>query len=584
MGSPHEPQPQDHIESDLSAHGELATVLEKEHALDESVLVRDIDYAFDDENPGLNWPVICMASIIVLAAIVWGLVWPQSMAETATSGLNLVVGNFGWAFVLFSTVFVVFVLAVAMSKFGHIRLGRDDEEPEFSTISWISMMFAAGMGIGLMFYGAAEPLTFYRTGVPGHSEHEVGTAFATTLFHWTLHPWAMYALVGLALAYATFRMGRKQLLSSAFVPLVGQRMVDGPFGKLIDTLAIVATIFGTACSLGTGALQIAAGLDASGIVKNPSMKTTIAIVAVLTLAYLISAMSGVGRGIQLLSNANMVLAALLAIFVFVLGPTVTILNLIPGNIGNYLSSFFEMAGRTAESADGSAGKWLSSWTLFYWVWWMSWSPFVGMFIARISRGRTIREFVIGVMLVPSAVTVVWFAIFGGAAIHAEQVGKSIWGDGSAENQLFTLLHQLPGGQVAGVVAMILLATFFITSADSASTVMGSMAHNGKLNASPWLSALWGILTAVIGLTILLAGGDDALANLQSVTIVMASPFLIVLILLMGALVKGLSDDPIYLEQKEHQKFQRRLARERRIHREMQARERRSAGRRKAPRA
>ncbi|MDU0478186.1 BCCT family transporter [Staphylococcus chromogenes] len=342
-------------------------------------------------------------------------------------------------------------------------------------------------------------------------------------------------------------------------------------------------MFGTACSLGTGALQIAAGLDASGIVHNPSTKTTITIVLILTLAFLISAMSGVGKGIQLLSNANMILAALLAIFVFVLGPTVTILNLIPGNIGAYLSSFFSMAGRTAESADGTAGKWLSSWTLFYWVWWMSWSPFVGMFIARISRGRTIREFVVGVMLVPSAVTVVWFSIFGGTAVHAEQNGNSIWGDGSAENQLFALLHQLPGGQIAGIVAMILLATFFITSADSASTVMGSMSQNGKLNANPWLSALWGSLTAVIGLTMLLAGGDDALGNLQSVTIVMASPFLVVLIGLMFALVKGLSHDPSYQEIKEHQKFQRRLARERRIHREMEARQRRGVGRRKAQR-
>ncbi|AKK02690.1 BCCT family transporter [Corynebacterium epidermidicanis] len=571
-------------QNNRSAHAELATVLDNEEHLDPSVLRQDIDYAFDDDNAPLNWPVVIAAAGIVLAAILWGLGWPGAMAATATNGLRFVVENFGWAFVLFSTVFVVFVAAIALSRFGSIRLGRDDEEPEFSTPSWIAMMFAAGMGIGLMFYGAAEPLTFYRKGVPGHEEHEVGTAFATTLFHWTLHPWAMYALVGLALAYATFRMGRKQLLSSAFVPLIGQKRADGWLGRIIDILAIVATIFGTACSLGTGALQISAGLSASGIVEDPSMKTTIAIVAVLTLAFLLSAMSGVGKGIQWLSNANMALAALLAIFVFVLGPTVSILNLIPGNIGNYLDNFFAMAGRTAESADGTAGEWLSSWTLFYWVWWMSWSPFVGMFIARISRGRTIREFVIGVLLVPSAVTVVWFSIFGGAAISAEQSGKSIWGDGSAENQLFTLLHQLPGGQIAGIVAMVLLGTFFITSADSASTVMGSMSQNGKLVAKPWLSALWGVLTAVIGLTMLVAGGDDALGNLQSVTIVMASPFLIILVALMFALVKGLAQDPIYKEIKEHQKFQRRLARERRIHREMEARRARGIGRRKAAEA
>ncbi|MDU0478185.1 BCCT family transporter [Staphylococcus chromogenes] len=220
-------------EGNRSAHAELAKVLDNEQHLDESVLHRDIDYAFDDESAGLNWTVVIAAAGIIIAAIAWGLMWPTSMATTASSGLSFVVGNFGWAFVLFGTVFVLFIAGIALSKFGGIRLGRDDEEPEFSTPSWIAMMFAAGMGIGLMFYGATEPLTFYRNGVPGHSEHEVGTAFATTLFHWTLHPWALYALVGLALAYATFRMGRKQLLSSAFIPLIGERAPKGRSERLL---------------------------------------------------------------------------------------------------------------------------------------------------------------------------------------------------------------------------------------------------------------------------------------------------------------------------------------------------------------
>ncbi|QGU02519.1 Glycine betaine transporter BetP [Corynebacterium kalinowskii] len=559
---------------DGSATALLAEMIDRDEAYDESVLDPDIDYAFEDESAGINWPVTVSAALFAVLAIVWGLAFPDDLASFASTGLSFVVTNFGWAFVLFGTVFVAFTIAIALSKFGRIKLGRDDEEPEFSTPSWIAMMFAAGMGIGLMFFGTAEPLTFYRAGVPGHQEREVGTAFATTLFHWTLHPWALYAIVGLALAYATFRMGNKQLLSSAFIPLIGKHRAEGVLGKLIDVLAIIATLFGTACSLGIGATQISAGLSASGVIESPSQRTVVMIVLVLTLAFLISAMSGVGRGIQLLSNTNMVLAALLAIFVFAFGPTVSILNLIPGSIGNYLSSFFEMAARTAESADGTAGEWLSGWTIFYWVWWMSWSPFVGTFIARISRGRTIREFIVGVMLIPSAVTVVWFAIFGGTAVTFERQGRSIWGEGDSKRMLFDMLHQLPGGQIAGFLAMILLAVFFITSADSASTVMGSMSQNGRLEAKPWITGLWGVLTAVIGLTMLLAGGEDSLANLQSVTIIVASPFLIILVALMFAIVKGLSEDPLYLEGKEHAKFQRRLAREHRIHKEMLRRQRR----------
>ena len=404
----------------------------------------------------------------------------------------------------------------------------------------------------------------------------MGTSMATAMFHWTLHPWAIYAIIGLAIAYSTFRIGRKQLLSSAFVPLIGEKGAAGPLGKLIDILAIFATVFGTACSLGLGALQIQAGLQASGIVDNPSNSVVLGIVLVLTLAFILSALSGVGKGIQYLSNANMVMAALLAIFVFIVGPSVTILNLVPGSVGNYLANFTEMIGRTAESADGTAGEWLSGWTIFYWAWWISWSPFVGMFLARISRGRSVREFCIGVLLVPAGVSTIWFSIFGGTAIHLEQTGRSIVGE-TTEAELFNLLKSFPMGSIAAVVGMILLATFFITSADSASTVMGSMSQNGRSDATPWLSAIWGVLTAAVGLVLLLTG-EDALNNLQNVTIVAASPFLVVLVFLMFAIVKDLRNDVIYVEYREAQAFQRKLARERRIHREVQSKEARRQAR------
>jgi len=525
--------------------------------------------------PRFDWWIIGMAALVVTGTVSWGLLGADSFADFGSAALSFVMDNLGWAFIIFGTVFVGFMIVVALSRFGSIRLGGDEEEPEFRTVSWIAMMFAAGMGIGLLFYGATEPLTFYRDGVPAHQPHEVGTAMASTLFHWTLHPWSIYAIVGLAIAYSTFRLGRWQLISSAFVPLLGERGARGPVGRLIDILAIVATIFGTATSLGVGALQIRAGLSASGLMEDPGAGAIVGIIGVLTLAFMISAISGVGKGIQYLSNTNMIIAALLAIFVFVLGPTVSVLNLIPTSLSSYFSQFFQMTGRTAMSADGTAGEWLSSWTIFYWAWWISWSPFVGMFLARISRGRTIREFTIGVLVVPSLVSLVWFSIFGGTAIILEQNGTSIWGDGTAESQLFNLLHQLPGGTVAGFVAMILLGTFFITSADSASTVMGTLSQGGRSNATPWVSAMWGLMTAAVGM-VMLTSSEDSLGNLQAITIAAASPFLVVIILLMVALWRDLSNDPLYLDQRSHREFAVRLARERRIHAEhRQAEERRA---------
>ena len=575
-----EPRSTDPIQTnDSSAVGQLAALLRADRDGVQPEYTdpeESVERAADAEDAPVNWGIVIPLAVIVAAVVGWGLAAPDSFSAFADSAFSWVIENLGWAFVLGGTIFVAFVIVIALSGFGRIRLGSADERPEFKTTSWIAMMFAAGMGIGLMFYGASEPLAMYLDGVPGHNEHEVGTAMAQTMFHWTLHPWAVYAILGLAIAYSTFRLGRKQLLSSAFIPLIGEKAANGWLGKLIDGFAVFATIFGTACSLGLGALQISSGLEASGFVDNPSTKLTIGIVAVLTLAFLLSAMSGVSKGIQWLSNANMVIAAILAIFVFVLGPTVAQLNMLPTAVGSYLQNFFEMAARTAESSDGQAGEFLSGWTIFYWAWWISWSPFVGTFLARISRGRTVREFCLGVMLVPAGLSTVWFAIFGGTAIKMEQAGESIVGDGSNEEQLFNLLHALPGGYVMGVFALILLGTFFITSADSASTVMASMTQSGKTEAKPWLAAMWGLATAFVGLTLLISGGSDALNSLQSVTIVAATPFLFILIALMFAIVKDMSNDTIYLDKKEQERFARQLAIERRMHRDQQELEARKA--------
>ena len=502
------------------------------------------------------------AALIVLAVVAWGLISPDNFSTFADNALDFVVTDFGWVYIIAGSVFVFFILWVALSKFGNVRLGQDNERPEFNAASWIAMLFAAGMGIGLMFYGVAEPMNFYRNGVPGEASESNPVAFSTTLFHWTLHPWAIYAIVGLAIAYGTFRLGRKQLLSSAFIPLIGVRRAEGWLGKLIDVLSIFATVFGTAASLGLGALQIASGLNATDLVHDPGTGWLLLIIGVLGVCYLISAFSGVSKGIQYLSNFNMVLAAILAFFVLIVGPTVVIANTVPTAFGNYLQEFFGMAARTADSAPGM-DEWLASNTLFYWAWWISWSPFVGTFIARISRGRTVREFILVVMLVPTAVSVVWFAIFGGSAIHQESEGSEIYGDGTAENMLFSLLHDLPLGTISSMVAMVLLATFFITSADSASTVMGTMSQNGKLVADRKITVLWGLLTALIAVVLLLSGGDDALNSLQTVTIIAASPFVILILFLCLAIYRGLSQDPMFLDEKQKRAFALRLGRERR---------------------
>ncbi|HIW91207.1 MAG TPA: BCCT family transporter [Candidatus Corynebacterium avicola] len=532
----------------------------------------------EDENAKVDKAVTGFAALIILAIVAWALFAPDNFASFATNALDFVVTDFGWVYIIAGTIFVFFIIWIALSKFGNIRLGQDNERPEFNAASWIAMLFAAGMGIGLMFYGTAEPLTFYRDGVPGEASESVPVSMATTLFHWTLHPWAIYAIVGLAIAYGTFRLGRKQLVSSAFVPLIGIRRAEGWLGKLIDILSIFATVFGTAASLGLGALQIGAGLDLTDIVEDPGTGWLLLIIGVLGACYLISAFSGVGKGIQYVSNFNMVLAGILAFFVLIVGPTVVIMNTIPTSFGNYIQEFFGMAGRTADSAPDMA-EWLSGNTLFYWAWWISWSPFVGTFIARISRGRTVREFILVILLVPTAVSVVWFSIFGGSAIHQEGEGTDIYGDGTGENMLFNLLQDLPLGGITSIIAMILLATFFITSADSASTVMGTMSQNGKLVADRKVTVLWGLMTGLIAVALLLSGGEEALDNLQNVTILAASPFVIIILFLCVSLYRGLSQDPMYLDEKQKRAFALRLARERRHQETREAKEAREARKR-----
>lgn len=533
---------------------------------------------------GLDKTILVVTGALVVAFLAWGFLNTDSLAAASTTALNWVLASSGWVFVLLASGFVVYVLWLAIGRFGNIPLGKDGEKPEFRLGSWISMMFACGMGIGLMFYGVAEPLFHYISPPPstvdGQTVEAVETAMATSVFHWTLHPWAMYAVVGIAIAYSTFRLGRKNLFSEAFVSLFGRKVVDGAGGKVINILAIFATLFGSAASLGLGALQIGSGLQFNGMVGEVGTPLLVIIIAVLTFCFVASAVSGIERGIQFLSNTNMVLAVVLAIVVFVVGPTLFILNLIPSALGSYIQQLPGMAARTEASGDATMREWLSSWTVFYWVWWMSWTPFVGMFIARISRGRTIRQFVTGVLLVPSLVSLLWFAVFGGTAIHQQRAADATadTGDGIAtmvdgapsisfDGALFAMLNGLGTPQwltiALAVLAMVLTAIFFVTGADSASIVMGSLSSRGSLEPSKSVVVFWGVLMGTVAIVMLLAGGDtpaEALGGLQRMTIVAAAPFVLVLLLLCFALTRDLRRDPIWLRKQLSESVMRRTVR------------------------
>jgi glycine betaine transporter len=402
------------------------------------------------------------------------------------------------------------------------------------------MMFAAGMGIGLVFWGVAEPLSHYAAPPMGMAEPNTAEAarlgMQYSIFHWGLHPWALYALVGLALAYGTFRKGRANLVSSIVLP---NQPVRSPARRAIDVFAIFITVFGAATSLGLGALQINNGLATTyGAPENNT--TAIAIIAGLTLLFVVSAVSGVHRGIKYISNANMGLALLLALFVLVAGPTLFMVNTFTETLGDYVGQVIPMSFRTGVFG---GQEWLSGWTLFYWAWWMSWAPFVGTFIARISRGRTIRQFVIAVLLVPTLVSVAWFSILGGAALKLEMDGAGLseaLAEGGAQSALFDLLGQLPLSALTSTLVIALITLFFVSSADSASMVLGMLSSGGNRAPRRAVVVLWGVMIAATGAILLVAGG---LSAMQTVSIVVAVPFIFLLVAICVVLVRELRSDP-----------------------------------------
>jgi choline/glycine/proline betaine transport protein len=479
---------------------------------------------------------------IILASLVISVIATESVGGFFESLQRSIVDTFGWFYVVSMTGFLIFVIYLMQSRFSNIRLGPDDSKPEFSTPTWFAMLFSAGMGIGLLFFSVAEPIMHY--GAPpngkGQTLEAARQAMGLTFFHWGLHPWAVYSVVGLSLAYFGYRKKLPLSIRSSFYPLLGER-IYGPIGHAIDILAIVSTLFGVATSLGLGAMQVNAGLNhVFGLPQSTTVQ--VIIIALITAAATASVVSGLNAGVRRLSELNMGLAAFLLAFVFIAGPTFFLLGAFVENIGTYLRYLPINSFWTGVFDEPGAKKWLGSWTIFYWAWWIAWAPFVGMFIARISKGRTIREFLLGVLLGPSLAGFVWLTVFGNTALYQEVYGAGGIAEVVANNlptAVFVVLERYPLGSLTGLVGTLCVVLFFVTSFASASLVVDTIASGGIEDPPVGQRVFWAVLEGLVAAVLLLSGG---LAALQTAAITTALPFCVVIIFMCVALVRGLKSD------------------------------------------
>ncbi|MFD2670654.1 glycine betaine uptake BCCT transporter [Marinicrinis sediminis] len=478
--------------------------------------------------------VFWISLITTLLFVFWGVLFPDHLSRMMTTAQSFFLVQFGWFYQLCASFFLLFALFLVFSRYGRIKLGKDEDKPEFNQLTWFALLFSAGMGIGLLFFGVSEPISHYAAPPLGEAKtSEAATeALRYTYLHWGLHAWAIYSSIALALAYFKFRKGYPGLMSAALYPLLGER-TKGTLGTVIDSVAVFATIFGVAASLGLGAAQINGGLSyLTGIPNQFSIQ--LIIIAVVTVLFLLSAGTGLQRGIKYLSNTNMVLAFLLFLGFLIVGPTIFVLNLFTTTFGEYVQYLPSMGLRLAPFNPERA-EWVRGWTIFYWAWWIAWSPFVGTFIARVSRGRTVREFVIAVTLIPSIVCAFWFAVFGGTAIHLEHIlGISI-SDKNLETALFYVYEQLPFNLFFVIITLLLISTFFITSADSATFVLGMQTTHGSLNPSTIVKVIWGLLLSASAIALMASGGLPAM---QTAIIVSALPLAVVLLLMSVSLLKA----------------------------------------------
>ncbi|WNO54939.1 BCCT family transporter [Stakelama saccharophila] len=487
-----------------------------------------------------NPPVLYISAGLIAAILVFSVAFADAAGDAFTAAQAFAVAYFGWFYISAVAVFLVFVVFLAFTRFGNIRLGPDGSEPDYSYGSWFAMLFSAGMGIGIMFYGVAEPISHYvnppvGSGSTVNAERE---ALMLTFFHWGLHAWAIYAVIAMSLAYFAFRRGLPLTIRSALYPLIGEK-VHGPIGHTVDIFAVISTMFGLAASLGIGVLQVDAGLAWLFGAPVAAWFQVLLIIAI-TLCATASAVLGLDKGIKRLSEINIGLAVLLLVFVLATGPTVFLLQAFVQNVGTYLGNVIP---RTFRMYAYEPNAWLGDWTLFYWGWWIAWSPFVGMFIARVSRGRTIREFISGVLLVPVAFTFLWMTVFGNTALwqevnHIAPIAQLVKNDMPVA--LFSMLANLPLSYITTGIATLLVVTFFVTSADSGALVIDMLTSGGAENPPVWQRIFWAFTAGAVAAVLLLVGGLDAL---QTATIVSALPFTVVMLFICYGLYKALSSEP-----------------------------------------
>lgn len=488
---------------------------------------------------------VYIISLIITAVIaVWSIFFKDSFTSLSDKIFSILTVDFGWSYLVSMTAFVGFCIFIAFSKYGKIKLGPDDSKPEYNTISWFAMLFGAGMGVGLVFWGVAEPLSHFIAPMglePGTAE-AANFAMKTSFMHWGIHPWANYCIIGLALAYFQFRKGKPGLISSIFEPLIGEKGVKGPIGKTIDILAIFATVAGVTTSLGLGVLQINSGINyLFGIPET--LLIQIIIIVIFSVIYIWSAVAGIEKGIKIVSDINLYLAFGLMVVAVIIGPNLNMINSFVNGLGQYIGNFVSDSLYTNTYGDNS---WVNAWRIFYWAWWIAWAPFVGAFIARISKGRTIKEFIFGVVLAPAIGSMIWFAIFGSLGINlgiegtlsTEVMTKIV---SSPETALFIVMENYPLGKILSIISMILVCTFFVTSANSGTFVLSMLSTEGNLNPPNSKKIVWGVVQSLLAIGLLIAGG---LKPLQTISIVAAFPFIFIMIFACVSLIKALKKEKV----------------------------------------
>lgn len=484
--------------------------------------------------------VFILSLFLTLVFIVWGAFFTDNLTLVTNAVYNGSIDYLGWVYLGSTLFFVIFSIYLLFSKYGNIRLGRKNEEPDFSTGSWLAMLFGAGMGIGIVYWSVAEPVTHYTTPPygKGFTVDAADTAMKFTFFHWGLHPWAIYTVIGLALAFFQYNKRLPASISSAFYPILGDK-IYGPIGKTIDILSIFATVFGIATSLGLGAMQITSGMHAIFGIPD-TLLIQLVVIIVGTVLFIISINTGLERGIKYLSNAAIILSLVIMVLILFVGPALTVIKVFFHTTGLYISDFLHMSLRLNPFG---GGEWIASWTLFYWAWWIAWAPFVGMFIARVSKGRTIREFVVGVLIFPTLGTCLWMSVFGGSALEIVQAaGNHELAKQIAENvnlSIFTFFDRLPLSSLLSIIGFAVIAIYYITVADTATFVLGMLSEGGTLNPSNKIKMTWGVIQSAVAAVLLIAGGLDVL---QTASIAAALPFAIILVFMCFSLLKGLESE------------------------------------------